>query len=141
MSGVTQKGAVKVSLMLLAAGVSSARAETEAELNRAIREIENVELGGSYKVKTGAFACSEKGKLMFVERLAGGDQVDQDNTQLFAARDCEATDDETVYTRCEAGGFVFPQRGGQHIFSGYCVKGTSSPVLYIRDDEVRKVQK
>jgi hypothetical protein len=114
-------------------------AETEVELNRAIREIENVKLGGHYKVNSGAFACSDKGTLMFVERMAGGDKVDQDNAQLIAARDCKATDDE-IYTRCEAGGFVFPQSGGRRIFSGYCVKGSKGPVLYIRDDEVRKLK-
>ncbi|MBX9862325.1 MAG: hypothetical protein K2Y42_06185 [Hyphomicrobium sp.] len=129
-----------VMAVMLTMSIGGARAETESELNRAIREIENIELGGSYKVNPGAFACADKGKLMFVERLAGGDSVDQDNAQLIGARDCEVTDEDTVYTRCEAGGFVFPQRGGQHIFSGYCVHGTKAPVLYIRDDEVRKVR-
>ena len=60
---------------ILVLSITDAGAETEADLDRAIREMENVKLGGDYTVNTGAFACSDKGKLMSVERMAGGDKV------------------------------------------------------------------
>jgi len=116
---------------------SPALAETEAEFRKAIRELEAVKLGGSFKVEAGAFVCADKGKLMFVERMATGDQADQNTAQLIGARDCVDADEDTVYTRCAVGGFVFPQQGGRLTFSGYCPKGATAPVLYIRDDEVR----
>lgn len=127
--------------MALLAAPTIALAETVAELNAAVHEIEAVKLGGAYRVAEGAYACADKGKLMFVERFAGGDSVDQSTAELIAGRDCESVDPEKVYTRCERGGFVFPYSGGRRLYSGYCVVGTTTPVLYIRDDEVQPVKR
>lgn len=124
---------------LMAVSASPACAETESEFREATRELENVELGGLFKVEPYAYACADKGKLMFVERMLTGDAVDQSTAELIGARDCEGADEGAIYSRCEAGGFVFPKPGGRKIFSGYCVKGTKEPVLYIRDDQVRRV--
>jgi len=121
--------------MALLSAPTVAFAETEAELKAAVREIEAVKLGGTYRVAEGAYACSDKGKLMFVERFAGGDSADQSTAELIAGRDCESVDPEKLYTRCERGGFVFPYSGGRRLYSGYYVVGTTTPVLYIRDDE------
>lgn len=126
--------------LLLAAGTLSgtAFAETEADLRDAVREVESVKLGGEYRIDPAAYACADKDKLMFVERMAGGDEVDRSNGELIGGRDCEAVDEDAVYTRCQAGGFVFPKSGGRKVFSGYCRKGTTAPVLYIRDDLARR---
>jgi hypothetical protein len=122
------------SLVVLSGCSGAARAETEQDLQDAVREIEGVKLGGTYKIDGAAYACADKGKLMFVERMAGGDKIDQSNAQLIGMRDCEAVDEDAVYTRCQPGGFVFPMSGGRKLYSGYCLKGTTGPVLYIRDD-------
>lgn len=69
---------------------------------------------------------------MLIERLATGDTADQSTSQLIGGRDCNSIDDTATYTRCATGGFVFPQNGGRHRFSG--LTGTTTPILYVRDD-------
>ncbi len=129
------------SLAVMAVG--SARAQTtEAELRAGVRELESLKSGGTFKPVENQhrlWGCSDKGKLMFIERMWGGDKIDQENANLIAARDCDTPNIEGRYTRCAASGFVFPRKGGRATFSGYCRVGRSDPPVFIRDDIMQAV--
>jgi len=110
---------------------------TEADPRTAARELEALKMGGTFKPvenKHRLWGCADKGKLMFIERMWGGDKVDQDNANLIAGRDCDTPNVEGRYTRCAPSGFVFPMNGGRATFSGFCRIGRKDPPLFIRNE-------
>ena len=122
--------------------VSSASAETEADLRAAARELEALKMGGTFKPVENnhrLWGCTDKSKLMFIERMWGGDKVDQDTANLIAARDCDTPNVEGRYTRCAPSGFVFPIKGGRASFSGFCRVGRNDPPMFIRNDIMQAV--
>jgi len=122
--------------------VSSASAETEADLRAAERELEALKMGGTFKPVENnhrLWGCTDKSKLMFIERMWGGDKVDQDTANLIAARDCDTPNVEGRYTRCAPSGFVFPIKGGRASFSGFCRVGRNDPPMFIRNDIMQAV--
>ena len=121
---------------------TSASAQTEADLHAAARELEALKMGGTFKPVENQhrlWGCADKGKLMFIERMWGGDKVDQDTANLIAARDCDTPNVEGRYTRCAPSGFVFPMKGGKATFSGFCRISRNDPPIFIRNDIMQAV--
>ncbi len=121
---------------------TAASVQTEADLRAAARELEALKMGGTFKPVENQhrlWGCADKGMLMFIERMWGGDKIDQDNANLIAARDCDTPNVEGRYTRCAPSGFVFPMRGGRATFSGFCRIGRSDPPMFIRNDVMQAV--
>ena len=118
-----------------------ASAQSDAELLAAAKMLGSLKIGGTFKPKENEplLGCKVKSVLMTIERLAGGDKIDKENSNVIAAQNCDEPNEHGRYARCTTAGFVFPQRGGHATFSGYCRIGRSDPPLYMRDDKMMAV--